>query len=236
MDNVANTAAPAHAPRIAPATPPFAPEIEAWLTRTMPPGQPPLRLFTTLARDPRLFQKFFSAGLLDRGNLTLRQREIVIHRTTALCGSEYEWGVHVAIFAARVGFDAVQLQSLAGGTPEDACWPPDEADLLRLCEALHRTCTVEDTLWQSIASRFSDEAMLELADARRLLPRRELPDERVVPAARTRCGAGAGRHARHQAAGGNVSMKLGRALSLSASFARLACCSRHAICGKRKSR
>jgi hypothetical protein len=67
--------------RIAPAPAPYAPDIQAWLDRTMPPGQPPLVLFTTLARDPRLFTKFFSAGLLDRGHLTLRQREIVIHRT-----------------------------------------------------------------------------------------------------------------------------------------------------------
>jgi hypothetical protein len=48
-------------------------------------GAPPLQLFTTLARDRRLFGKFFDAGLLDRGHLTLRQRELVIHRTTARC-------------------------------------------------------------------------------------------------------------------------------------------------------
>ena len=70
--------------RIAPAQPPFEPEVQAWLDRTMPAGKPPLALFTTLARDTRLFVKFFSAGLLDRGHLTLRQREVVIHRTAAL--------------------------------------------------------------------------------------------------------------------------------------------------------
>ena len=31
-----------------------------------------VRLFTTLARDPRLFGKFFHAGLLERGHLTLQ--------------------------------------------------------------------------------------------------------------------------------------------------------------------
>src|SRR3954466_6958877 len=96
--------------RIASAPAPFPPEIQAAFDRTMPPGQPPLVLFTTLARDPRLFGKFFGAGLLDRGHLSLRQREIVIHRTTALCRSEYEWGVHVALFGARVGFDTAQLR------------------------------------------------------------------------------------------------------------------------------
>jgi len=109
------------AARINPAQPPFASEVQAWLDRTMPPGQPPLVLFTTLARDPRLFHKFFSAGLLDRGHLTLRQREVVIHRTTALCGSQYEWGVHVATFGAKVQLSGDQIRSLAHGTPRDAC-------------------------------------------------------------------------------------------------------------------
>ena len=76
--------------RISPATAPFAPEIQAAFDKIMPPGQPPLALFTTLARDPRLFSKFFASSLLDRGHLTLRQRELVINRTTALCKSEYE--------------------------------------------------------------------------------------------------------------------------------------------------
>jgi alkylhydroperoxidase family enzyme len=148
--------------RIAAAQPPFPAEIQAWLDRTMPPGKPPLRLFTTLARDPRLFGKFFAAGLLDRGHLTLRQREIVIGRTTALCRSEYEWGVHIAIFGTRVGFTPAQVASLVRGGSADACWVPQEQTMLRLCEALHRDCTLEDTLWQQLRADFSEDAMLEL--------------------------------------------------------------------------
>lgn len=30
--------------------------------------------------------------------LTLRQRELIIDRTTAaLCGADYEWGIHIAV-------------------------------------------------------------------------------------------------------------------------------------------
>jgi hypothetical protein len=54
----------------------------------MPPGVPPLVLFTTLARDARLFERFRGGGLLDKGHLTLRQREIVIDRVTAQCRSD----------------------------------------------------------------------------------------------------------------------------------------------------
>jgi alkylhydroperoxidase family enzyme len=148
--------------RIAPAEPPFPVEVQAWLDRTMPPGKPPLRLFATLARDPRLFGKFFAAGLLDRGHLSLRQREIVIARTTALCRSEYEWGVHIAIFGTRVGFTPAQTASLVHGGPADNCWPAPEQRLLRLCDALHRDCDLDDALWQQLRVDFSKEAMLEL--------------------------------------------------------------------------
>lgn len=147
--------------RIAPATS-FPPEVQAWLDRTMPPGVPPLVLFTTLARDPRLFVKFMSGGLLDRGNLSLRQRELVIDRVTARCGSEYEWGVHVALFGARVGLTEAQRHSLVHGTPEDACWSADERALLAVCDALHARCEVDDATWAAARTSLTEAAMIEV--------------------------------------------------------------------------
>ena len=147
--------------RISPLEPPYDAKLQSWFDAVMR-GRPPLRLFTTLARDPRLFEKFSSGSLLDRGHLTLRQREIVIDRTTALCAAEYEWGVHVAAFAAKTGLHAAQIHSLAHGSPEDTCWPDADRDLLRLCDALHRNCDVDDALWWALRARFAEEAMLEL--------------------------------------------------------------------------
>src|SRR5512145_535488 len=118
------------APRIAPAEPPYASEVQARLDAIMPPGVAPLLLFRVLARDQRLFQRFMGGGLLDKGHLTLRQREIVIHRVTARCGSEYEWGVHAAFFATRAGLDASQLGSTVNGGPGDACWDPPDVLLI----------------------------------------------------------------------------------------------------------
>ena len=86
-------------------------------------GKPPLLLFTTLARDRRLFFKFFNSGLLDRGHLTIRQREIVIDRVTASCGAEYEWGVHVSTFAAKAGLGEDEIASLTTGGPDDDAGP-----------------------------------------------------------------------------------------------------------------
>ena len=90
------------APRIEPISPPYPAPLQAAFDRIMPPGVPPLLLFTTLARVPRIYDRFRAASLLDRGPVSLRHREIVIDRTCARCGCAYEWGVHVAFFAQRV--------------------------------------------------------------------------------------------------------------------------------------
>jgi alkylhydroperoxidase family enzyme len=150
------------APRIAPAEPPHPPEVQARLDAIMPPGVEPLVLFRVLARDQRLFQRFMGAGLLDKGHLTLRQRETVIHRVTARCGSEYEWGVHAALFAERAGLDAVQLGSTVHGGPGDACWSAEDRLLIRFCDALHADCTLDDALWAELRAAFSEGAILEL--------------------------------------------------------------------------
>lgn len=150
------------APRIAPAEPPYPSEVQARLDALMPPGVAPLLLFRVLARDRRLFERFMGGGLLDKGHLTLRQREIVIHRVTARCGAEYEWGVHAAFFARRAGLDAAQLYSTVHGGPEDACWSAEDRLLTRFCDALHAECTLDDALWAELCAAFSEEAILEL--------------------------------------------------------------------------
>src|ERR1700709_2655280 len=97
-------------PRISPLNPPYAPEIQGDFDRIMR-GAPPLMLFRVLARHERAWSKFRAGGLLDRGPLTLREREIVINRTCALTGCEYEWGVHVAIFAKPAGLTDEQVRA-----------------------------------------------------------------------------------------------------------------------------
>src|SRR5690242_4665277 len=113
-------------PRIAPAEPPYEPEIAEALERIMPKGVPPLALFRTMARSPRVFAKLFAGGLLDKGPLSLRQREIVIDRTTARLGCEYEWGVHIAFFAERIGFTSQDVAASVAGEASAADWTGDE--------------------------------------------------------------------------------------------------------------
>src|SRR3974390_2875093 len=108
-------------PRIAPLRPPYQPEIQHQFDRIMR-GAPPLVLFRVMAGHARAWEKFRAGGLLDRGPLSLREREIVIDRTCALNTCEYEWGVHVAIFAAPAGLDAAQIRATVSESAEARCW------------------------------------------------------------------------------------------------------------------
>jgi alkylhydroperoxidase family enzyme len=148
--------------RIAPASAPYPASIQARLDELMPPGVPPLVLFRVLARDERLFARLMGAGLLDRGHLSLREREIVILRVCAKHGSEYEWGVHVSGFAHKAGFSDEQLRATVTGGADDACWSERERLLLRLCDALSASTEVDDALWSALSAEYTPEALLEL--------------------------------------------------------------------------
>jgi alkylhydroperoxidase family enzyme len=147
--------------RVAPASMPLPPDIQDAIDAIMR-GNDPLVLFTTMARDRRLFVKFFSSGLLDRGHLTIRQREIVILRVTAGCGAEYEWAVHVATYAAKAELSKPQIESLTTGGSTDSCWSDEDRLLIRLCDSLHDSCTVDDELWDHLTRYHSAEAIIEL--------------------------------------------------------------------------
>jgi len=147
--------------RIAPIDPPYPAEIQAEFDKIMR-GAPPLLLFRTVARNPRVLQRFLAGGLLDRGSISLRLRELMILRTCALCGAEYEWGVHVAAFGSKAGWTEQQIQSTVHGLPEDTCWTGEERSVLRLADHLHATSGVGEELWQEASSSFAPEQLIEL--------------------------------------------------------------------------
>ena len=149
-------------PRVEPVSRPYSPELQAVFDRIMPPGVPPLALFTTLARVPRIYERFRAGSLLDRGPVSLRHREIVIDRTCARCGCAYEWGVHVAFFAQRVALTPAQVRATLRGSADDAAWSEEERLLIRLVDELHDAAAISDELWEGLAAAFSVEQILEL--------------------------------------------------------------------------
>lgn len=148
-------------PRITPLDPPYPPAMQADFDKLMR-GAPPLTLFRVVGRNPRVLARLMAGGLLDRGSVSVRQRELMILRTTALCGAEYEWGVHVAAYGAKSAWTPAQLHATVHGAPDDPAWPADERMILRLADALHRRHDVDDALWADLKTVFADEQLIEL--------------------------------------------------------------------------
>ena len=153
-------------PRIAPLEPPFEPAVAEQLRSMMPPGVPPIALFRTFARNSSMAAAMQPWGRHQLGRsfaVGLREREIVIDRTCARCGCEYEWGVHVAFFAARAGLDSAQVTSLTHGGPADTCWTEgSERLLIRLVDELHDSSDVSEALWQELRGEYDEAQLLDL--------------------------------------------------------------------------
>jgi 4-carboxymuconolactone decarboxylase len=153
-------------PRIAPLQPPYEDGVAAALAKWMPPGSEvePLALFRTLAVHDGLFSRMrpLGAGILGHPRLEARERELVILRTCARAGAEYEWGVHVVAFARPLGLSEEQITATVLGSPVDPAWAPADAQLIAVADSLYDTNGIAEALWAELSARFADDELLEL--------------------------------------------------------------------------
>jgi len=149
------------APRIAPLQPPYPAEIQQQFDRVMH-GAPPLLLFRMMAGHARAWEKFNGGGMLDRGPLTLREREIVIDRTCARNACEYEWGVHVATFAEAARLTEEQVRATVLGEADAACWSAAEQALIAAVDALHERATLDDAEFKALSAHYEEAKILEI--------------------------------------------------------------------------
>jgi alkylhydroperoxidase family enzyme len=147
--------------RIAGLEPPYAPEIQAQFDRIMR-GATPLMLFRVVASNARAWEKFRAGSLLDRGPLSLREREIVIDRTCARTGCEYEWGVHVATFAEAAHLTAEQVRATVREGAGASCWSPGEQALIAAVDALHVRATLSDEEFETLSTHYDDAKIFEI--------------------------------------------------------------------------
>jgi len=153
-------------PRIPPLEPPYPPDVARSLAKMMGNRTDiePLRLFRTLAQHFALADRIrpFGSGLLVHGTLAPAERELVILRTCARCGCEYEWGVHVRLFARPLGFSDVLIRATVTGSADDPAFSPRQALLVRLADELHETATVSDLLWRRLTEVWDARQLIEL--------------------------------------------------------------------------
>ena len=150
--------------RIPPLEPPYEAGTGELLHKMMSGKGDPLKLFRTLAHHPRLMKRFstMGGGILSGGLVHPLERELLIHRTTALCGAEYEWGVHAAFFGRPLGFSEEQLRGTVNASWDDPMWSARQSLLIRLADGLHHDSNVHDDLWRELAENWSTPELIEM--------------------------------------------------------------------------
>jgi 4-carboxymuconolactone decarboxylase len=123
-----------------------------------------MNLFATIARHPRLLKRWsaFGGTLLRRGELTGREREMLIMRTAANTGAAYEWGHHVPI-ARHEGITDDEIARLARPVDGDGGgWSPEEEALLRAADELHADNVITDATWAVLSGHLTEAQLIEL--------------------------------------------------------------------------
>jgi len=148
--------------RISPLNAPYSEEITADFNTVMPPGMPPLSIFRTVGHNPRVLHRMVIGGLLDKGSITVADRELVILRACGVCKAEYEWGVHVAAFAKKAGFSKAQINDTTALESDPSLWSNSQNLIIAMVDQLHNSSQISDELWEALAKAFSQEQLIEL--------------------------------------------------------------------------
>lgn len=141
---------------------PYSDALQNSFDVVMPPGIPPLNIFRTVGRNPRVLSRMVRGGLLDKGSITIAQRELVILRACAVCGAEYEWGVHASIYGPKTRFSETQIADTCASTIDKALWSEEQQSLIKMVDELHSQATMSDSTWTSLTKHFNDEQLVEL--------------------------------------------------------------------------
>ncbi len=131
-------------------------------------GLSPLNLRLALANHPKLGPAFQAMAhvVLFQCALPERDREIAIIRTGALTRSEYEWGMHVSIYAGKCGLSDRQVEELTRSAAWEAMtpslWSDTDRLIVRMVDELHNHSTVSDTTWRELSAAWPQDQVIEL--------------------------------------------------------------------------
>lgn len=147
-----------------PVEPPYPAKVAQVLSR-YPQGKDGyvIKLFRVFANSMRFLTEKGALNLLDKDSpMSLRQREIIILRTTANLNCEYEWGVHVSAFAKVANLDEEQVMATQAANAEAGCWTPEESLLIDCVDQLCARAMIDDQTYEEFQKHWNLEQQLEI--------------------------------------------------------------------------
>ena len=118
--------------------------------------------YGVLAQFPDYFsaQGGFARFLLGQTDLSPREREILILRTTALNGGAYEWAHHVSRGEAA-GLEEAEILALGSETTGSG-WSDTESLLIEAANDLRREAFITDEVYAGLKANYTDQQIVEM--------------------------------------------------------------------------
>ena len=147
---------------LSPRTEPYPAEVTAILDNYPKVEGALLQLFRVFAQSPRFLTKCVPNLLDPESPLSLTERELIILRVTANLGCEYEWGVHVAVFADAASLSTLQVSAIRESSYADDCWTEEQKLLLEAVDQLLRSGRLEPGTLKAFRDCWTAEQQLEI--------------------------------------------------------------------------
>lgn len=141
---------------------PWPEAFEATISKIVAPGAEPLALFTSVGQSQKALDRFLGGAVAGKGALDFHTRELVIDRTTAKTGCEYEWGIHTKVFAEKAKLSEAQIRSTFDGHADDGNWEPADAAVIASVDALLANKKLTDEEFARLSAHFDTAAILEI--------------------------------------------------------------------------
>lgn len=121
-----------------------------------------LNVITTLARHPKLLERFmtFALYILQEQTLPDRDREILILRIGWLCQAKYEFGQHT-LMGKRAGLTDEEILRITKG-PDDPGWNVFDAALVRAVDELYYDAIISDATWKVLSERYNEKQIMDV--------------------------------------------------------------------------
>lgn len=148
--------------------PPYEPTLAAAYARCMGGLRPPLQLYRAVAASPRLFVRLAEGDVIGLSGMLAfedddpRRRELIILRTCARQGCDYEFGVHVGIFSKAARLTPEEVAALARELPIEGMFDDQERLVLGAVDDLVATGRVQPERWEALRVAIGDRDAVEL--------------------------------------------------------------------------
>lgn len=127
-------------------------------------GRPEIpNVFKLLAINQDIFWRwlFFAARLMPYGELTDREREIIILRVAWLCRCRYEWGQHIEIGQNKAKLSDEDIVNISKGI--NAFANPKEQLIIKACNEFINKKAISTETWNLLSKYYNNKLMIEIS-------------------------------------------------------------------------